>query len=379
MQAVRMLRASVAFVSTLIKSVFLRRRKIPPDSKPPRNLFLWLGLILVVIGLFPAFVRGEDSVALVGAGSTVPLPLYSKWAQEFNQQRSGVIMQYQALGTSEGLRLISGSRDELGKGDFAAGEVLLTEAERSQGNLIELPAVMIAIVPVYNVPGVSQGLRFSGDLLAQIFLGHIKTWNAPQIARLNAGVTLPSLPIKVIYRPGGKGTNYVFTDFLSKTSPEFRSQIGRSASPKWPVGEPAERSADMAEKVKNQAGAIGYVELQYAMGGNIQSASVQNQAGKFVKASAETIAAACKAVESPRWNKFAVSLTNAPGAESFPITSFSWLYLRTVSSDPARRAALVKLLTWIFTSGQQIAVQQGYSQLPPQLLDKIRAKVATMQ
>src|SRR5437588_6980448 len=378
MQAVRMLRASVAFVSTLIKSVFLRRRKIPPDSKPPRNLFLWLGLIIVVIGLFPAFVRGEDSVALVGAGSTVPLPLYSKWAQEFNQQRSGVIMQYQALGTSEGLRLISGSRDELGKGDFAAGEVLLTEAERSQGNLIELPAVMIAIVPVYNVPG-SHELRFSGELLAQIFLGHIKIWNAPQIAKLNPGVTLPSLPIKVIYRPGGKGTNYVFSDFLSKTSPEFRSQIGRSASPKWPVGEPAERSADMAEKIKTQIGAIGYVELQYAMGGNIQSGSVQNQAGKFVKASAETIAAACKAVEAPRWNKFAVSLTNAPGAESFPITSFSWLYLRTVSSDPQRRAALVNLLSWIFSDGQELAGQQGYSELPSALLDKIKAKIAGMK
>src|SRR5437763_5410072 len=215
-------------------------------------------------------------------------------------------MPHQAFETIDGLRLISGSRDELSKGDFAAGEVLLTEAERSQGNLIELPAVMIAIVPVYNVPGVSRELRFSGDLLAQIFLGHIKTWNAPQIARVNAGVTLPSLPIKVIYRPGGKGTNYVFSDFLSKTSPEFRSQIGRSASPKWPVGEPAERSADMAEKIKTQIGAIGYVELQYAMGGNIHSGSVQNQAGRFVKASAETIAAACKDIEWPEWNRFAV-------------------------------------------------------------------------
>ena len=378
MQAVKMLKASVAFVSTLIKSVFLRRRRLPPDSKPPRNLFLWLSVIFV-IGFLPVFARGEDSITLVGAGSTVPLPLYNKWAQEYNKQKSGVMMQYQALGTSEGLRLISGSRDEFGKGDFAAGEVLLTEAERSQGNLIELPAVMIAIVPVYNLPGISHELRFSGELLAQIFLGKIKIWNAPQIAKLNPGVTLPSLPIKVIYRPGGKGTNYVFSDFLSKTSPEFRSQIGRSASPKWPVGEPAERSADMAEKIKTQTGAIGYVELQYAMGGNIHSGSVQNQAGKFVKASAETIAAACKAVEAPHWNKFAVSLTNAPGAESFPITSFSWLYLRTVSSDSARRAALVKLLAWIFTSGQQLATQQGYSELPPQLLDKIRVKVAGMQ
>ena len=369
---IKMLQASWVFVSSHIKAVLVQE---PDEKRPVQNLFLWFCLVIAVA--VPS--AAADSITLVGAGSTVPLPLYAKWGQEYNKLKRGSLMQYQALGTSEGLKLISGSRDELGKSDFAAGEVLLTESERSAGNLIELPAVMIAIVPIYNVQGLAQELRFSGDLLAQIYLGHVKTWNAPQIAHLNPGVTLPAIPIKVIYRPGGKGTNYVFTDFLAKTSVDFRNQIGRSASPKWPVGEAAERSADMAEKVKATPGAIGYVELQYAAGGNVQSGLVQNQAGKFVRASAESTAAACKAVEAPQWNKFAVSLTNAPGAGSFPITSFSWLYLRNVSSDPQRRAALVNLLSWIFSDGQELAGQQGYSELPSALLDKIKAKIAGMK
>lgn len=368
----RMLQASWGFVSSRINAVVLNE---PDKKRPARKLFLWFCLTVVIA--LPC--TGADSITLVGAGSTVPLPLYAKWAQEYNKLRRAAMMQYQALGTTEGLKLISGNRDELGKSDFASGEVLLTDAERSQGNLIELPAVMIAIVPVYNVQGLAQELRFSGDLLAQIYLGRVKMWNDPRIARLNPGVTLPATPIKVVYRPGGKGSNYVLTDFLSKTSAEFRKQIGRSASPKWPVGEPAERSADMVDKVKSTPGAIGYVELQYAVGGNIQSGLVQNQAGKFVKASQETIAAACKAVETPLWNKFAVSLINAPGADAFPITSFSWIYLRTVSSDPQRRVALVNLLGWIFSDGQEFATQLGYSELPAPLLEKIRAKIGGMK
>lgn len=339
----------------------------------------WIALLLAIF--LPACglpSLAQESVALVGAGSTVPLPLYNKWAQEFNKVNRGVQMQYQPLGTGEGIKLVSGSKEELGKADFAAGEILLTEKERLEGGLMELPAVIIGIVPVYNLPG-SPELKFSGDLLGQIFLGHVKSWNAPQIARLNPGVALPALPIKVIYRPGGKGTNYVLTDYLSHTSADFRAQIGRTASPKWPVGEPAERSSDMVDKVQNQSGAIGYVELQYAVASRLRYGLVQNPAGNFVKASEATIAAACHAVEAPEWNKFASSMVNAPGADSFPITSFSWLYLRTVSGDPRRRAALVDFLSWIFTKGQQTVTSLGYSPLPAELLQKIRAKVGTLQ
>lgn len=331
-----------------------------------------LGCLLSVSGL------AQSSVSLVGAGSTVPLPLYSKWGQEFNKINRSVQMQYQPLGTSEGIKLISGSKEELGKTDFSAGEVMLTERERAGSGLIELPAVIIAIVPVYNLPGNLQ-LKFSGEVLAQIFLGHIKTWNAPQIAKLNPGVALPPLPVKIVYRPEGKGTNYVLTDFLSKTSPEFRSRIGRTASPNWPVGTPAERSSDMVDKVKAESGSIGYVELQYALSSNLSYGEVQNLSGKFVKASEATINAACRAVEAPEWNRFAATMTEAAGPDSYPITSFTWLYLRSASADPRRRAALVTLLNWIYSNGQQIAGQLGYSELPPQLLDHVRARVNALQ
>lgn len=344
-------------------------------SRRCQLFFLSFSFLLMVLSAHPT--EAQESVSLVGAGSTVPLPLYNKWAQEFNKLSRAVQMQYQPLGTSEGIKLISGSKEELGKTDFSAGEILLTDQERTNGQLIQLPAVIIGIVPIYNLPG-NPELKFTGEILAQIFLGRIKMWNAAQIARLNPGIFLPAQPIKVVYRPGGKGSNYVFTDFLSKTSAEFRTEIGRSASPKWPTGEPAERSSDMVEKVKGQPGSIGYVELQYALAGNIRYGLVQNATGKFIKASDETTMAACRAVEAPSWNKFSVSLTYAPGADSFPITSFSWLYLRSVSSDMRRRAALVNLLTWIYGNGQQIASLQGYTQLPPQLLASIKAKVGAL-
>jgi phosphate transport system substrate-binding protein len=212
-------------------------------------------------------------------------------------------------------------------------------------------------------------------VLADIFLGDVKTWNAPPIAKLNPEITLPNLPIQVINRPAGKGSNYVFTDFLSKVSSRFRTQVGITPSPKWPVGVPAERSSDIADKVKSSSGAIGYVEYQYAVKGNIPQAAVLNPAGKFVRASTESIAAACKAVEEPRWNSFSASLTNAPGADTFPITSFTWIYLRIKSSDSARAAALGDFVDWIYTDGQQFAVQEGYADLPSPLLAAVRKKV----
>ena len=257
----------------------------------------------------------------------------------------------------------------------SAGEAQLTEKERKEGSLIELPVVLIGIVPIYNLPDVHQELRLSGEVLAAIFLGDVKMWNAPQIAKLNPDITLPNLPIQVFNRPAGKGSNYVFTDFLSKTSSKFHAQVGVSPSPKWPVGEPAERSSDMADKVKANPGSIGYVEYQYAVKGSISQAAVLNPAGKFVRASLEGIAAACQAAEVPRWNNFSASLTNSAGADSYPIASFTWIYLRTPSSDSARAAALGDLLNWIYGEGQQHAAQEGYAELPTPLLAAVRKKI----
>jgi len=329
--------------------------------------------LAAAVSFCPRFCLAQETIALVGSGSSVPAPLYSKWAEQYNKRSPKIQMRYLPLGTSEGINQISH-----GNGDFAAGEMPLTAKERSEGSLIELPSVLIAIVPIYNLPGTPGELRFSGPVLADIFLGHVKTWNSAAIAQLNPHLSLPELPINVIYRPPGKGSNYVFSDFLSKTSARFRAEIGTTPSPKWAVGSPAERSVDMAEKVRSERGSIGYVEVQYAIKLNVPYASVLNPAGHFVKASDATLAA-CQAVEAPSWNKFSASLTNAPGAESFPITSFSWLYLRTASTDSRREAAMSNLLNWMFTSGQQIADQEGYSELPHPLLAKVKAKADSLK
>jgi phosphate transport system substrate-binding protein len=329
---------------------------------------------LSTLGLFNSHAIAQNAVVLVGSGSSVPAPLYSRWTQEFDKRSSSIQMRYLPVGTSEGIQQISHSA-----GDFGAGEAQLTEKQRKDGGLIELPMVLIGIVPIYNVANVREELHLSGEVLAGIFLGDVKMWNAPQIARLNPDISLPSLPIQVINRPPGKGSNYVFTEFLSKVSAKFRSQVGTSSSPKWPVGEAAERSSDMADKVKSTPGAIGYVEYQYAVKNSIPQASVQNAAGKFVKASPETIAAACEAAEAPQWNRFSASLSNAPGADSFPITSFTWIYLKVKPTDSARGAALSDLLTWMYSDGQRYAVQEGYSELPSPLLAAVRKKMLELQ
>jgi phosphate transport system substrate-binding protein len=331
-------------------------------------------LTLLIVELFTAQAVAQNAVVLVGSGSSVPAPLYNRWTEEYGKRSPNIQMRYLPVGTTEGIQQIS-----RGAGDFAAGEAQLTEKERKEGNLIELPVVLIGIVPIYNLPDVRKQLRLSGEVLAEIFLGNVKTWNAPQIVKLNPDITLPNLAIQVVNRPAGKGSNYVFTEFLSKVSSKFRAQVGISPSPKWPVGEPAERSSDMADKVKNNSGSIGYVEYQYAVKNNIPQAAVLNPAGKFVKASTESMAAACEAAESPRWNNFSASLSNAPGPDSFPITSFSWIYLRASSSDSSRASGLSDLLTWIYGDGQQYAVQEGYSELPPQLLAAVRKKTRELK
>jgi phosphate transport system substrate-binding protein len=345
-------------------------------SSRPRRAGSWLIVLSIVLisSLSPALFAAEpQGVVLVGAGSSVPLPLYRKWADLYNQNNKTVQVQYIAMGTVEGIAQITH-----GTSDFGAGEVPLTVEERRVGNLTELPVVLIGIVPIFNLPGI-QNLRLSGDVLAEVYLGHVTHWNDPAIVKLNPGVALPNLPIRVIYRPAGKGSNYVFSEYLAKVSTRFRDQVGKSASPKWPVGQPAERSSDMADKVKSAPGALGYVELQYADDNQITHASMLNAAGKFVKATAASITAACTAVEAPGWDKLAASLTNPPGADSYPISSFTWLYVRPSARDQRRTTALVGLLNWAYSDGQSIAIGEGYSDLPKPLVVKVLAKINVMR
>ena|ERR1700691_2462690 len=359
-----------------------RGNAMKASEKPLQSSIMRIGQRLALCTCLVALVasglggraKAQSTLVLVGSGSSVPAPLYSRWAQEYGKRKPNIQMRYLTVGTSEGIKQISH-----GAGDFAAGEAQLTEQERREGGLIEMPVVLIAIVPVYNLPGVFQDLRLSGEVLAEIFLGDLKMWNASQIAKLNPDISLPNLPIQVVNRPAGKGSNYVFTDFLSKASSKFRGQIGVTPSPKWPVGVPAERSVDMADKVRSISGAIGYVEYQYAEKGGIPHAAVLNSAGKFVKASADGMTAACRAGEAPNWKRLSASLISTSGADSYPITSFSWIYVRTRATDSPRSAALRDLLDWIYTDGQQYASQEGYAELPPQLLAALKDKVKELE
>jgi phosphate transport system substrate-binding protein len=343
-------------------------------ARPHARSFHIAGFFLWLLSCAPAvpLARAQSTVVVVGAGSTVPASLYNRWAIEFAKRSSKVQMRYLAVGTSEGITEIS-----RGAGDFAAGEAQLTETQSKEGGLVELPVVLVGIVPIYNLPDVPNDLRLSGEVLAGIFLGDVKNWNSPQIAKLNPDISLPNLPIQVFNRPAGKGSNFVFTDFLSKVSSRFRAQIGVTSSPKWPVGSFAERSADMADKVKNTAGSIGYVEYQYAAKSKISHAAVLNSAGNFVKASSQSMEAACEAVVAPRWSNFSASLTNAPGTRAFPITSFTWIYLRAASQDSIRAAAMEDLLDWIYADGQQYIFEEGFTALPAPLLAAVRKKAGT--
>ena len=333
---------------------------------------LLLGLI-PVLSLYVSPVTAQQSLVVVGSGSTVPAPLYVAWSQEYAKHDSKIQVRYVPVGTEEGIKQVSH-----GSGDFGAGEMPLSEKQRAEDGLVELPVSIIGIVPIYNVPHLQQELRLSGEVLADIYLGVIKNWNAAQISKLNPGADLPDLPIKVVQRPAGKGSNYIFTEFLSKSNARFRSQIGTNLSPKWPVGQSAERSADMAEKVKDLPGSIGFVEYQYAAKNNIQQALVLNSAGKFIKASTRTLMTACENTEAPEWHNLSASLINARGAESYPMASFTWIYLPAQSQDSARALAMTNLLSWIYTDGQTIAEESGYTGLPKQLLTEARKKVANL-
>jgi phosphate transport system substrate-binding protein len=329
---------------------------------------VWLALAFSLMGL----TSGQQTTTLVGTGSTLPATLFSRWAAEYNKRSPQFQMRYLPVGTSEGIKQVS-----LGVGGFGVGEAPLTGKEREEQGLVELPLLLVGIVPIYNLEHVGSDLRLSGEVLAEIFLGDIRTWNAPSIARLNPDRMLPNLPIRVVYRASGRGSNYIFTSFLSKTNARFRAQIGTTTSPRWPVGKAAQFNSEMIDTVKKEPGSIGYVELQYAVKANVQQATLLNAAGHFVKASRETLVAACAMVEQGQWNNFSASLTNAPGPDSFPITSFSWLYVR--KENVRRTDTVADFLSWIFTEGQQYLPAEGYVELPGPLLAAVRSRVETLR
>lgn len=340
-----------------------------------RKFVACLGLVLpMVFCSLPAYC--QNAIAVVGSGSNLPTPLYTHWTEEYNKLSPKVQVRYLSTGTMKGIDDIS-----RGVGDFAAGEVPMTEEQMNgtRAHILQIPTVLVAIVPIYHVPGVKGNLRFSGPVLAEIFLGSIKNWDDPKIKELNPGQALPHLDIAVVHRTEGKGSNYIFTDFLAKTSAKWRGGIGKTPSPAWPVGASASRGEDMMEKVKNTPGAVGYVELGFTLTDHsVGVGLVENAAGKFIDATRATIAAAYRSSEKSIPADFRASLTNASGADSYPIISFTWMYVPETANDPERTKALANYLEWALTTGQQSAENHGYTALPSSLAPRVLAKVRSL-
>jgi len=340
------------------------------------KLAVWPALVLFLI-CFTLGANSQNLIALVGSGSNLPTPLYSHWVEEYNKLSPGVQVRYLSTGTVKGIEDIS-----RGVGDFAAGELPMSDEQLKAAKtpILHIPTVLVAIVPIYHVPGVRGNLRFSGPVLADIFLGTVKTWDDPTIKELNPGQILPHLDIAVVHRTEGKGSNYILTDYLSKASSKWRSQIGKTPSPAWPVGISANRGEDMMEKVKSTSGAIGYIELGFTLSDNsVGVGHVQNASGKFIGATQASIASAYHSAEKSIPADFRASLTNAPGNEAYPVVSFTWLYVPEKSADPERARALANFLEWTLSMGEQSAEQHGYTPLPASLAPKVLAKVHSLR
>jgi phosphate transport system substrate-binding protein len=305
----------------------------------------------------------------------MPEPLYMNWNEQFHKQQPSTQIRYMATGTAESARNVLAGSGDLGGGDAPIPEAQLRAAGKP---IVELPAVLIGIVIIYDLPDVKGELKLTGPLVAGIFLGKIKSWNDPAILKLNPEMNLPDLPIQVLHRNDGKGSNFILSDYLAKVSPEFLASAGRGESPKWPVGQSFQRSQDLVGKLRSTPGAIGYTELNLAAGSAVRMASIKNAAGEFIKPSANSIAAAASASGGKMTTDFRISLTNPPGKESYPISSFTWIYAPAAAKDPGRGSAVASYLKWVYTSGQKIAQEKGYAILPPDVLEKVVAKAATV-
>ena len=305
-----------------------------------------------------------------GAGATFPYPIYSKWFDEYARIDGNVRFNYQSIGSGGGIRQISERTVDFGATDGPMTDELLKKAP---GELFHIPTVMGAVVATYNLPG-SPKLRFTPDVLADIFLGKITKWNDDRITSLNPGVSVPAQPIVVVHRSDGSGTTFIWVDYLSKVSPEWEQKVGRGTSVKWPVGLGGKGNEGVSGQVKSTPGALGYVELAYAIGNKLPVAAIRNAAGKYVEPSIEsTTAAAASAKSMPA--DFRVSLTNAPGDAAYPVASFTWLLVYKEQPDAVKGKALTNFLWWASHEGQKYAADLLYAPLPAPVVKQVEAKI----
>ena len=302
-----------------------------------------------------------QTIQINGAGATFPYPIYSKWFSEYNKAHQNIEINYQSVGSGAGIQQVIKQTVFFGATD---GPMTEEQLQAAPGKVYHFPTVLGAVVPIYNIPNVKAELKFSGPLLADIFLGKVTKWNDPAIAKLNDGVSLPAADITVAHRADGSGTTYIWVDYLSKVSPEWKSKVGVSTSVKWPTGVGGRGNEGVASVVAQTPGAIGYVELIYALQTKTSYGMVQNMGGEFMKASVPSVTAAAAAAATQMPADFRVSITNAPGKGVYPISSFTWLLLYENAKDKTQARTMVDFMKWALTDGQKFAPDLGYAPLP---------------
>lgn len=320
---------------------------------------------------------GSQSTAqnLNGAGATFPYPIYSKWFSEYASTHPGIHINYQSIGSGGGIRQVTEGTVDFGASDGPMSDQQIAE---SKTPVIHIPTVLGAVVPVYNIPGVSGNLNFAPDIIADIYLGKIKKWNDPSLEKDNPGVKFPNTAILPVYRSDGSGTTYIFTDFLSKVSPDWAKKVGKNTSVKWPAGIGQKGNEGVAGMVRQSPSSFGYVELIYALQNKMDYGSVRNASGKFVRATTDGVTAAAAAAAAKMPADYRVSITNAEGDTSYPISSFTWFLIPTQSGNAAKTKTLADFLTWMLDHGESQASSMGYAPLPAQVQTMVRKSIADL-
>ncbi|MBB6143977.1 phosphate transport system substrate-binding protein [Silvibacterium bohemicum] len=331
--------------------------------------------IFLTAALFACTALPSMAQKLNGAGASFPYPIYSKWFSEYSAAHSGVQINYQSIGSGGGIRQVTA-----GVADFGASDGPMTDQQLSESKvkIIHIPTVLGAVVPIYNLPGVSAELKFSPDVLADIYLGKISTWNDGRIAKDNPGVNLPSSTINVVHRSDGSGTTYIFTDYLSKVSNDWKNGPGKNTAVSWPKGIGAKGNEAVAGMVRQLPGTIGYVELIYALQNKIPFGYVKNAAGAWVKGSIAGVTEAAASVKSMP-SDYRVSITNAPGKNAYPISSFTWLLIPNPSPDQAKGKVIKDFLNWMLDHGESEVEALYYAPLPDSVIAKVKATVAQLK
>jgi phosphate transport system substrate-binding protein len=333
-------------------------------------------LKVIAAGVLALVAAGASAQNINGAGATFPYPIYSKWFSEYSQLHPNVKINYQSIGSGGGIRQVSEGTVDFGATD---GPMTDEQLKSAKVKVMHIPTVLGAVVPVYNIPGVSKELNFSGDVIADIYLGKISKWNDPRITKDNPGVSLPDKSILPVYRSDGSGTTYIFTDYLSKVSSDWSSRVGKATSVKWPTGIGQKGNEGVAGMVRQSPYSFGYVELIYAEQNKMSFGSVRNASGKFLRASTAGVTAAAAAAAKSMPADYRVSITNAQGADSYPISSFTWLLIPLHSTDASKGKALADFLGWMLDHGEGEAAALTYAPLPKQVQDMVRKSIANVK